>query len=118
MSKRVFVVEPTKHDVSRAAEHGVLTYVFPRGTRRSSVWSDDFREEVLEGMARLDFDPRSDRVLMAGHTVVMMIVASLLAALHGAFTGLCYDAATGAYVETRMGQKKAQQASQEAQPHV
>lgn len=91
-------------NVGSCREFGELTMLFKRGERTPSIWSRELAEEALTRLESFDYDPRVDYLLVAGNMVTMIKVAAALAASCDCeVKALCYDAASGQYVEQDLG---------------
>lgn len=70
---RCFVLQDCNKDVSDATRFGEIVYVFERKNGRSSVWSDDYRKEVLKRFREMRFDRQEDYLVAVGHTAPLVI---------------------------------------------
>lgn len=94
---RVFVVERTKPhvDVTKAAEYGELTYVFPDATHASVF---DTTAYVAAATERLrDYDPAIDYFCVAGSLLPVSVVLSILATWHKTINILLFNAMENKY---------------------
>lgn len=94
---RVFILEPTKVDISCATEWGELVTLFPRGAQRSSIWDARYSDEVLAALASYDYCPIEDYLVVAGSQVPLVIAAVAIAQEHGAAQYLFFSAPDRAY---------------------
>jgi len=99
MKKRVFILEPTRVDVSAAEEFGDITYVFGQGERRVSIWNTLFAEHTVASMENVGFDPTTDCFAVVGHLVPLTLALIALLKKHQAVNILLYSAIDRCYLE-------------------
>jgi hypothetical protein len=104
MSKpRCFLIEPcTNVNTAPASKHGPVLVLFPRGSRRASIWSDEFRQEILAALDAHAYDPANDHIVIAGHMIPVTIMIGTLVQRFGEISVLFYDAPSRDYVAYSM----------------
>jgi hypothetical protein len=99
---RVFVLQETDHDVSKAKKFGEIVYVF--GNRRPSVFDHGrFRAQFIDRLYDLDFDAQKDAVAFVGTAVPAILCTSFMMEEFGGFNALLFNAATQSYLLRRLG---------------
>ncbi len=101
---RVILLEPCKLNVTQASKWGVLEHIFKQGERRSSIWSESFKNEVIERLQCINFDPEEDSLIIAGHMVPLIIAVALLVTTYGGVRVLFYSAVDRDYVPRTLGE--------------
>jgi len=92
---RVFMLEQSQNvDVKPAFEYGPIIPLFKstngvgnstaqikKKTDRPSMWdTEEFREEILKRLEQWDYDPEKDYLLIAGHTIpIVIFIATVVA---------------------------------------
>lgn len=100
---RVFLLEPTKVDVSRAADWGQLTVLFPPGVHRSSIWDERYSGEVLNALAVHRYIPLEDFFLVAGSQVPLVMASIVMTKAYGVIQYLFYNAIDHSYHSKTLG---------------
>jgi len=103
MRPRVFVLEPTRHELSTAERYGEVVYALPRGARAPSIWAGDYADAVLDRLDEADYDPRVDYFCVAGSVVPVTQVVAALASIYDKFQVLFFDASRGGYAPKTLG---------------
>ena len=96
---RVFLLEPCRQNTEDAKRFGEVKYLFLEEGSRSSIWAEEFTEELLEELDLLEFNPNVDYILVAGGVVPNFIAAAAIGGAYGQFKALLYDAKTSTYKE-------------------
>lgn len=93
MSKpRAFVIEPCKLDLSSAETFGEIVYIFRPNERRPSIWDEAFRQEIVDRLTALRFNPTKDFFVVAGHMVPIVIATGIIVRLYDTARALFYSA--------------------------
>lgn len=100
----VFVLEQTEVDVSPAKEYGRIAHVFRPNERRPSIWTPEFREELLETFVEMGYDPENDYVVIAGRMVPLVKMVATLVAEYRTIRVLFYVSSEERYIVQRIGQ--------------
>ena len=99
---KVFVLEPTRLDVSAACAYGELVYIFAPGQHRSSIWTPEFAAELLARLSQLGYTS-NDYILIAGHVVAVSILLTALVAAYSKVSALAFDSCGRRYVPQTLG---------------
>lgn len=78
---RVYAIQPARRDdfdLSSAKKFGPLHFVFERGERHPSIWSDEYLHEVMHRLEKKGYDPERDFILLIGPQVPLFRVACSL----------------------------------------
>lgn len=102
MSK-VFLIEPTRQDVSAAARFGEVVCLFDGVVKRPSVWAKGYGDLVVDELVAQGFDSERDFIVTAGSTVSLVQVAAAMARRFEEFAMLLFDATGDRYVERVLG---------------
>lgn len=103
---KVFVLQNTDHDISDAKRYGQIIAVF--NDRRPSVFDHErFRNQYLDRLIELEFNPNEDYVLFAGTAIPSILCTGFLMEEYGGFTALLFNAATQRYLPRRFGDEPA-----------
>lgn len=89
---RVFILEPTKVDVSKARRFGDVKYIFGRGDTRPSIWSEEFAQTCLDILKENDYSPDDDALLMVGQIIPLTKLVAAVAEEYRYFRCLCWVA--------------------------
>ena len=103
---RVILLEPCKLDVTQAAKWGKLKYIFGQGERRSSIWSEDFKHELVSALKQMDYKPLEDSLIIAGHMVPIAMLVGHLCATYGEIRTLLFNTVDRDYVLRILGEKQ------------
>ena len=103
MSK-IFLLEPSKFDVSHLAEWGQVQYVYGPTDHRPSIWDERFVPSTIKRMEDMGFNPDRDHIAIVGHLVPIVMVTSALAQKYGPrVCALYFSSTTREYVERSLG---------------
>lgn len=103
MCSRAFVLEPCNLDVSGAEVFGDVTYVFDVGSKRHSIWSEEYAVDVVSAMRRHEFDADEDYFVVAGHMVSVVRAIDALVREYGFIQSLMFSATDRHYIARRLG---------------
>lgn len=102
---KVFVLEVTKHEVDSTRSFGSIVYLFDRAKRtRSSIWSREFKRDVLRALEEEGYNPAADYLLGAGHNVALIIALCAAQERYGQVQALLFCATERTYVPTTLGE--------------
>jgi hypothetical protein len=77
--RKVFVLEPTKHDLTDASRFGDIIYLYHPEERRPPMWTHAFIQDCLARLEKNDYDPEVDYFLIGGpHTPVTLLAAHMI----------------------------------------
>lgn len=96
--KRVFVLEQTANDLSRATEFGEVMHIFDQGKHRPGLFGEHFAQAIITQLERKSFDPAIDYVVIAGGMVPMVLMVTALVQEYGDVQLLLYHASIKDYV--------------------
>ena len=103
MTARAFAVEQGKQDLSKAKEYGRIVYLFKADGERSSIWSNDFPQEVLTALEEYNYDPENDYLIVAGSMVPIALAVGRLVSQFGSIKALLYNSSEGCYISRILG---------------
>ncbi len=103
MTTKIFVIEPTRHDISPAAIYGTLVYLFAPDMHRSSIWSNAFRDEIFERLDALEFNPDVDYILAAGNQIPLLVLVGGIVARYNHCNILAFNASARQYIPLTVG---------------
>ena len=103
--RRIFVFEPTRLNIENARTYGEFVYIFGSATsdHRASIWSPKFREQIIDRLTALAFDPEQDYILLAGNSVPLHIVVAALVAEYSSISAIAFNAQSRTYVPIELG---------------
>lgn len=100
---RTFLLEKCKLNVSQAKEFGPTEILFGPEHSRNSIWDSKFKCQILEAMVRLEYNPKRDHFIVAGHMVPLAITIATLVQHYGAIRVLFFSAVHREYVSRTIG---------------
>jgi len=106
MKTRAFVLEPASQSVHTAREYGEITYIFQKGEKRSSIWSEEFKQELLDCLEAQQFNPKVDCFVVTGHLVPLTIAVTTILIKYGCLQVLFYSATERQYVLRKIENEK------------
>jgi hypothetical protein len=96
---KVFIVEPTRVGAKvPAAGHGEVVTLWPKNAKRSSIWSEQFRPELLAALKREDYNPHEDYLVVAGNMVTLALTIAAITLEYDEINLLLYSAPAQDYV--------------------
>jgi len=101
--KAIVIEQACKINVSRAKAYGELSYIFPTGASRSSIWSEEFMDEALTSLAAMEYQPRLDCIVLVGAVVPLTKIIARLVAIYGQIRVLCWSATERDYILQEVG---------------
>lgn len=102
MSAKVFILESTHLDTSHAAEFGEVMYIFEKDTRRASIWSVEFQEQIITALDAAGFDAEVDYLACAGHLVPIICCLGAMLRAYGKLNVLLYNSVDRCYVKRKL----------------
>jgi len=106
---RVWVVHPTKDDISSAAVFGTITFITDRYVYGDEIRNDGGLPPYVHHrlkQAALDFDHTTDKVLIVGDHLQVVTLCAMLGSLGHDFTVLRYDRKVPGYYPVIIRQPK------------
>jgi len=98
MTRTVYVLEPTRHDLNDASRFGDLFYIYQPEERRPSMWTNAFLEDCMKRMEANGYDYERDYFLVGGpHTPVTLLAVHLVATFD-VVNLLLFDAVQSEYI--------------------
>jgi hypothetical protein len=101
--KRAFVIERTKHALDKVSQHGKLTYIFAPEKGRSSMWSNDFRKEIIKQLEQYEYDPAYDYIVLVGGFLITILFVTTVVSKYGPVAALAFDACDQHYKQIVIG---------------
>lgn len=102
MNRRVFVIEPCRHDLSPASKYGEIIYLLKGPEPRPAPWTIEHFDLLMQRLDSHKFDSTQDYILSAGALVpTVLFVASLVATLDEVHL-LVFDAGSNQYIHVKV----------------
>lgn len=102
MSRRVFILEPTKFDLNGADRFGELSYLYRADEPRPSVWSNAFVDECFSRLESAGYSSERDFLLACGSQVPNLLLVSNLVATYDTVNLLLFDSNLDEYVHKQI----------------
>ena len=100
---RVFVIEPVREEyLAGLPAFGEVITVF-NNQGRPPLFSDDYGPALIALLRKLDYDPSSDYIAVAGKQVPLFIASAEISATFGPFQVLMFHAGTREYLSRTIG---------------
>lgn len=99
----VYVLEPTRLDISGLSQHGHVKFVFDERSQRPSIWDPAYIRCAVARMQSMGYDPDCDYVAIVGHVACLVMLSTALAQLYPSAKVLYFSAPTREYVVRRLG---------------
>lgn len=97
LDRRVFILEPMKHDLSDACRFGDLVYIYSHDERRPSMWTNAFKEDCMSRLEQEQFDHERDYFLVGGPTTPVTLIVVHLVLSFDTLNLLLFDSASSEY---------------------
>lgn len=96
---RVIVYEPTNLDIEKAHKFGNIEYMFNESDSRPSIWeTEEFVEACSRRLDELKFDPNVDSFVVAGASVPLTAITSLMSRKYKEFKVLFWHSSVRDYL--------------------
>ncbi len=100
---RAFLLEPTRLDTSSASLHGEVVTLFPLGSPRDALCSDEFVEAVYEKLLQQGYDEYEDFFIVAGGVVSLVVLVGSWSRYWVQVKLLVYNDSLNAYLPRTLG---------------
>lgn len=100
---RCIILEDTRIltiDVDKLRRHGDIVFLFPRGAKRAAILNQEpYQRDVLLACESINFDPLTDRVVLAGQSQPLAFALFTMVERYGPLRVLAWDGANQCYCE-------------------
>ena len=105
MKPRAILLEPVNRDIdiSTAAVHGEIVFLFNRGDNKPNIFDDRFQDAIDERLTAIDYDPDRDYIVASGQLIAILTMVGLLTAAYGEIRVLVFSASDRKYVVKTIG---------------
>ena len=99
------LLEPVKHDIdiSTAAAHGEIVFLFNRGDGKPNIFDDRFQDVIDKRLTEIRYNPDIDYIVISGQMIAIVTMVGLLTAAYGEIRVLVFSAGDRKYVVKTIG---------------